>query len=128
MIHGAGAFAESWKMVVANFTSHEFNTIMFDMPGHLRSTGNALISIKECADFIDTLVNAFTTEYQLEKRFTLVGHSYGGAITGEVAIRNVDWLKNVVLVGTSSYFENVSSDEFMEKLKNGEMDLRLKDS
>lgn len=123
MIHGAGAFAESWSQVTSKFTSDEFNYIALDMPGHLRSGGEAFMTIDENADFINDFVHAIKADYGLKNDFTLVGHSFGGAVTGEVATRHYEWLKSVILVGTSSDFTNTSSPEFIENLKNGELDL-----
>lgn len=122
-IHGAGAFAESWNGVFSKFTSDDFNYVALDMPGHLRSGGELRYSIDDNADFINDFVKALQKKYNLKNDFTLVGHSFGGAVTGEVATRHYDWLKSVVLVGTSSDFTQVSSPEFINDLSNGVMDL-----
>lgn len=122
MVHGAGSHAESWGMVTSNFTG-DFNYITIDLPGHFRSSGVARKSIEESADFVNDFVLATKDKYKLKNNFTYVGHSLGGAIGVEVGTRHYDWLKSLVLVTTSSDFTKVSSPEFLEGLKNGEMDL-----
>lgn len=125
MIHGAGAFAESWGQVTGNFTSDNFNWITLDMPGHLRSEGEAKMSIHECAIFINAFVEVLLEEYGLLNEIVLVGHSFGGAVAGEVATEDYEWLDKLVLVGTSSDFTETSSTEFIDKLANGELDLEF---
>lgn len=122
LVHGAGSQADSWGFVTSKFTGN-FNYIALDLPGHYRSGGEARTSIDDDADFINHFVKAIQKKYHLKNDFTYVGHSLGGAIGIEVGTRNYDWLKSLVLVTTSSDFTHVLTPEFLENLKNGQMDL-----
>ena len=125
LIHGAGATADAWRGVVSQFESNNFNWVTLDLPAHRHSKGEAKETIEESAEFIKDFVQALRKEYKLKNDFTLVGHSYGGAITTELAIQNPAWLKSAVLICTSPNFTRASSEEFIDKLSKGELDLEF---
>lgn len=122
LVHGAGSIANSWDLVTARF-KESFNYIAIDLPGHFRSNGNPRKTIGAYAEFINDFVLAIMKEFKLVDNFTYVGHSLGGAIGIEVGVRQYSWLNSLILVATSSDFTSVSSPEFLERLKNGELDL-----
>lgn len=122
MVHGAGSQADSWAFVTPKLQG-DFNYITLDLPGHYRSGGEARTSINDDADFINDFVKAIQKKYDLKNDFTYVGHSLGGAIGIELGTRHYDWLKSLVLVTTESDFTHAVSQQFLDDLKNGQLDL-----
>lgn len=122
LVHGAGSHADSWNFVTSKFDG-DFNYIAIDLPGHYRSSGEAKMSISDNADFINFFVVNVQNKYKLKNAFIYVGHSLGGAIGVEVSTRNYSWLDSTILIATSSDFTEVTSQDFLDKLKHGKMDL-----
>jgi pimeloyl-ACP methyl ester carboxylesterase len=79
-IHGAGGSHQHWLYQVRDLLSA--STTAVDLPGHGRSEGAGRDSIESYGDWIV----AFLDESRVE-RAVLVGHSMGGAIALDVALR-----------------------------------------
>lgn len=95
-IHGAGGSTLSWAFQKTYF--EESNTvILVDLPGHGASGGPSLNSI---ACYADALQNTF--EDNAVGPAFIAGHSMGGAVAMDFAMRYPDLARGIVLVGTGA--------------------------
>jgi pimeloyl-ACP methyl ester carboxylesterase len=94
-IHGSGADHRSWPDGLRHLPAAAVFTP--DLPGHGRSTGSGRSRVSDYAD----VVAAFVERLAL-KNVVLMGHSLGGAIVLDLALRAPDWLAAIVLVGTGA--------------------------
>ncbi|ANG64661.1 alpha/beta hydrolase [Marinobacterium aestuarii] len=95
LVHGFLSGLSYWHKQVENFSSH-FDVIALDLPGYggeTRTTGPARIE-----DFADCVL------HQLDKlgveNFYLMGHSMGGMIAQEIALKAPDRVTRLVLYCT----------------------------
>jgi len=91
MIHGAGASSLSFYYQLRHFR----NSKAIDLPGH--PTGKACESIDRYVDW----VRGFNTARRY-KDVVLCGHSMGGAIALQYALRYPEELKAIILIGTGA--------------------------
>ena len=91
MVHGAGASSLSFYYQLRHFR----NSKAIDLPGH--PTGTACSSIDRYVEW----VRGFNTARRY-KDVVLCGHSMGGAIALQYALRYPDELKAVILIGTGA--------------------------
>lgn len=108
-LHGAGSSREFWHEQRAAFPeAHHLN-----LPGHSEardrdssSAGEGMRSISEYADWVEDYVGARHASplhsYPYPGSVILNGHSMGGAITLELALRRPPWLRAIVLTGTGA--------------------------
>lgn len=94
-IHGAGHDHSVWTLQTRYFASHGWNVVAPDLPGHGGSTGDALASIGEMADWIITLIATLGAGPA-----TLIGHSMGSLIALEAAARAPGQVAGLILVGS----------------------------
>jgi len=94
-IHGAGGDGSLWGYVMKNLK--EIHSIALDLPGHGESSGNPMERIELYADFIEEFLKVMGIG-----KCVLAGHSMGGAITLEIAVRKNQKLKGIVLVSTGA--------------------------
>lgn len=87
-IHGAGCTGEVFAGQLAHFS----DATAPNLPGHL--CAGAPSSISQFADAVE----AFAADRHLESA-VVCGHSMGGAIALELALRNPAWLAGAVLLG-----------------------------
>lgn len=92
-VHGAGGNVTHWPI---SFKENlDFSSIAIDLPGHGKSEGIALDSIEKYTDFLYQFV-----EQTSIKNFYLVGHSMGGAITQNFALKHSNLISGIVLLST----------------------------
>jgi long-chain acyl-CoA synthetase len=100
-IHGFGGQAEQWHYQLQKF-SIENRVIALDLRGHG-------LSDKPGRGYdMPQLVNDLETALVLLKvkgKFVLVGHSYGGAIVTEYALKNPDRVERLILMATAGEFK-----------------------
>ncbi len=100
-IHGFGGQAEQWHYQLQYF-SLENRVIALDLRGHG-------LSDKPSAGYdMPQLVNDLETALALLKvkgQFVLLGHSYGGAIATEYALKQPDRVERLVLMATAGEFK-----------------------
>jgi len=89
-IHGAGGGSATWQLQLRHFEG----SIAIELPGH--PNGSGLRTIPEYVAVVEDYVRRHGIEYPV-----LVGHSMGGAISMEFALRNPR-LAGLVLVGTGA--------------------------
>jgi pimeloyl-ACP methyl ester carboxylesterase len=97
ILHGWGHSASHWRQVAQLWRDRE--VISIDLPGfgceplHAGDWG-----IPEYARWVEAKLTARMSTMQ-EKRFILLGHSFGGRVAAEIASRQPSWLSHLVLVG-----------------------------
>ena len=98
MIHGAGQSTATWEYQIDPLKDHpKFNLMILDLPGHGRSIDLNSRSIIEYAEFLKN----FCDKLDLTK-LILVGHSMGGGIAQNFALRHPKRVIACVLVGTGA--------------------------
>jgi len=106
-VHGAANDHGVWAWQSRYFAHHGFNVLAVDLPGHGRSTGEALGSVEGIADWIAALLHAAGAE-----RAAVVGHSLGALAALECAARHPARVEKIVLVGPA--VPMTVSDELMD--------------
>ena len=96
-IHGAGFDHSVWVMPARFFARHGFSVLAPDLPGHGRSSGAALPTIEEMADWLAEFVVASGHE-----RTHVVGHSMGSLAALSLAHRHPELVLQCALLGTSA--------------------------
>ena len=115
-IHGSGGNAGHWQRVM-NGLAKNYRSIAVDLPGHGSSRGDGFESVVEYG----TLVNEFLDALGF-KKVVLGGHSLGGAIVQDVALRYPQKLKALLLIGTGARLRVLPEAlELMRKMASGEI-------
>ena len=97
MLHGAGFDHSTWALHSRWFAHHGFSVLAPDLPGHGYSSGKALSTIADMADWTASLLDAAGA---IKAR--LVGHSMGSLIALETAARHPDKVSGLSLIGTAA--------------------------
>jgi len=95
-IHGAGGSATSWQAQLDYF-SRTFNCFVMELPGHGAAQGQGAQEVKSYALWVRGALD----ELQVASPF-IIGHSMGGAITMDLAMRFPALPKGLVLAGTGA--------------------------
>jgi pimeloyl-ACP methyl ester carboxylesterase len=95
-VHGAGMDHTIWVLFSRFFARNGYNTIVVDFPGHGKSTGEALYSIEQMADWLEV----FLDKANINKT-ALIGHSMGSLVSIETASRLPDRINKLILLGTA---------------------------
>ncbi len=96
-VHGAANDHSVWALQSRYFAHHGFNVLAVDLPGHGRSGGEALASVKAIADWIPALMDAAGGGAA-----ALVGHSLGSLAVLECAARHASRVTKLVLIGPAA--------------------------
>jgi pimeloyl-ACP methyl ester carboxylesterase len=100
LLHGAGSNAHAWHYQYEHLGDRH-SPIAPDLPGHGRSSGvEALRSVDEYAAFTLALLDALKLD-----SVVVAGHSMGGAIAMELALRNPSRVRALVLIATAAKFD-----------------------
>lgn len=95
-VHGAGSTHEVWQAQQQHFED-KAKVIIPDLPGHGNSSGNGYDSIDKYADLIINLIKDLNID-----EFVLIGHSMGGAVAQNIALRYPEFLSSLVLIATGA--------------------------
>lgn len=98
LVHGAGGNMMHWPGELRRLPGHAVYAL--DLPGHGRSRGTGRSEIGAYAEVVREFADALQPE--LARPFALVGHSMGGAIAIEFALRYLGRLAGLILVGTGA--------------------------
>lgn len=96
LIHGAGGSGQRWAAQLTGLRG-QANVIAPDLPGHGESGGDLLTDIQGMADFVKDFTEALGAD-----KFILAGHSMGGAIVQEFALRYPGKAAGLILIGTGA--------------------------
>ena len=100
-IHGFGGQAEQWHYQLQKF-SVENRVIALDLRGHgLSDKPSRGYDMPQLVDDLETAL----TLLKVKGKFVLVGHSYGGAIVTEYALKNPDRVERLILMATAGEFK-----------------------
>src|SRR5438309_7681075 len=97
MLHGAGFDHSTWALHSRWFAHHGYSVLAPDLPGHGRSSGNALPSIADMADWTAALLEAAGAP-----KAKIVGHSMGSLIALETSARHPAKVSGLSLIGTAA--------------------------
>ena len=100
-IHGFGGQAEQWHYQLQQF-SMENRVIALDLRGH--GLSDKPRGGYDMPQLVNDLENALTL-LKVKGKFVLVGHSYGGAIVTEYALKNPDRVERLILIATAGEFK-----------------------
>jgi pimeloyl-ACP methyl ester carboxylesterase len=116
-IHGSGGNASLWLKVMEGLT-HEYEVLAVSLPGHGESKGGGMKSIPAYRDFLLDFLNALSLD-----RCFLGGHSLGGGIVLDFALRYPEKLKGVILIGTGARLRVLPEAlEMLRKMSAGLME------
>jgi len=93
-IHGSGGNASLWRKMV-NELANEYESLAISLPGHGESQGEGMKSISAYREFLIEFFDALGLE-----QVVLVGHSMGGGIILDFALRYPEKLRGIILIGT----------------------------
>jgi pimeloyl-ACP methyl ester carboxylesterase len=114
-IHGSGGNAGLWQKVMDGLAK-QYRSIAMDLPGHGPSRGEGFRSVSEYGDFVYEFLEALGF-----KKVVLGGHSLGGAIVQDVALRYPQKLRALLLIGTGARLRVLPEAlELMRKMASGE--------
>jgi pimeloyl-ACP methyl ester carboxylesterase len=95
LLHGAGGSHRSFDELVAALAGED--VIVPSLPGRGGSEGPAPATAAEAAGFVRALLAAIGVD-----RFTLAGHSYGGAVALELALAGESGLDGLLLIASGA--------------------------
>lgn len=116
-IHGAGGNHRHWLLQLATL-GRTYEVLVVDLPGHGLSQGRPQSKIEHYTDF----VHEFAVKLQ-KSSFVLAGHSMGGAIAMDFALRYPERLAAMILVATGAKLKVVP--EMLEIFGSGERTSKL---
>jgi pimeloyl-ACP methyl ester carboxylesterase len=103
-IHGAGSNGHTWHRQ-GEALGEKHSPIALDLPGHGRSAGiEGMRSVGDYADFIAAFLDALKI-----KSAVVLGHSMGGAIAMELALKHSARVEALILSCTAAKF-NISAE------------------
>jgi pimeloyl-ACP methyl ester carboxylesterase len=112
-VHGAQHDHSVWILQSRYLAHHGYGVLALDLPGHGRSTGPALASIGELAEWTGAVQDAAGVN-----EAAIVGHSMGSLIALECAARHPDRVAKIALLATA-YPMKVST-ELLQATKDDE--------
>lgn len=95
-IHGSGMSGSLWYKQ-KDALKNNLETILVDLPGHGKSSGDGCNSVEEYRDVVRDVIKNNSLE-----RCYIAGHSLGGAIAISFALTYPELLKGVLLIGTGA--------------------------
>lgn len=111
-VHGYTGDITDWRHQIEPFST-DYQLMIFDNRGHGKSEAPAdrsTYTVEQMADDAEALVAEVGFE-----RYHLLGHSMGGAIAQEIALRSAGRLRSLTLEDTSPLFD-LSGNEMLAKL------------
>ncbi len=103
-IHGLGSSADRW-LDIPDALSENLHIITLDLPGFGKSDKPRTMdyTIENFRDIIIDFINKIGIN---DDKISIVGHSLGGFIAAEVAMKKKDLIEKLVLIDSSGLLEN----------------------
>ena len=99
-IHGFGGQAEQWQYQM-QFFAVENRVIALDLRGHgLSDKPGSGYDMPQVVEDLETAL----TLLKVKGKIVLVGHSFGGAVVTEYALKNPDRVERLVVMATAGEF------------------------
>lgn len=105
LLHGIGGGRAIWAGSVAALAAAGFDAIAVDLPGYGGSQASPAGGVEHMADAVVATLDALGLE-----RAAVVGHSMGGLVAQEIAVRAPARLAALVLACTSPAFGRAEGD------------------
>jgi pimeloyl-ACP methyl ester carboxylesterase len=100
LLHGAGSNGHAWHYQY-EYLGNRHSPLAPDLPGHGRSSGvEGLRSLEDYAEFTLAFLDALRLDSAV-----IAGHSMGGAIAMELALRHPARVEALVLIATAAKFD-----------------------
>lgn len=100
-VHGFGGKAEQWQYQMQKFAV-ENRVIALDMRGHgLSDKPGRGYDMPRIVEDLETAL----TLLKVKGKIVLVGHSFGGAVVTEYALKNPDRVERLILIATAGEFK-----------------------
>jgi pimeloyl-ACP methyl ester carboxylesterase len=110
LIPGAGGSRLSWRNQLEPLDK-ALNVIVLELPGHGETSGDAAADVAIYTNFVIRVIEAWGLNKPI-----LAGHSLGGAIALETALRRSDLLSGIILISTGAHLPvNAMLFEGLEK-------------
>ena len=95
-VHGSGGNACLWQKAMEELRG-EYESLAVSLPGHGESQGEGMKTIPEYREFLKDFLNTLGLE-----NIVLGGHSLGGGIVQDFALRYPGGVKALLLIGTGA--------------------------
>lgn len=100
-IHGFGGQAAQWRNQLQKFAVDN-RVVALDLRGHgLSDKPTSGYDMPQILQDVETAL----TLLQVKGKFVLVGHSFGGAIVTEYALKNPDRVERLILIATAGQYK-----------------------
>lgn len=123
LLHGWGGSKNSMEPLVKLLEQNGNEAVAFDLLGFgSESNPPADWGIEEYADFVEDKISMVMSKVQKPKsKVTLIGHSFGGAISLKIASKNPVWLAKIVVIAPSwkraSYESRIKNHKWRSSIK-----------
>ncbi|HSR47290.1 MAG TPA: alpha/beta fold hydrolase [Anaerolineales bacterium] len=98
-VHGFGGSAVQWRYQLTHF-SDRHRVIALDLRGHGLSDAEGGYDLATLLDDLDDALKAL----DVPRKFVLIGHSFGGALAIEYALRHPGRISHLVLIATTGRY------------------------
>ncbi len=115
-IHGAGGNMEALRALAKQFP--EYKCILVDLPGHNLSGGKEPKNVDDYATALEMFIHS--EKKMLGDQITCIGHSMGGCISLELALRKIPEVKQLVILNSGAHI--TLNSQFMQKARQGKVD------
>lgn len=120
LIHGSGGNANLWRKVMDGLAD-AYHSLAVDLPGHGKSQGQGMKSIPEYREFLRDFFGVLGME-----KIVLGGHSLGGGIVQDFALRYPEKLRAILLIGTGARLRVLPEAlERMRQMAEGKIEPRF---
>ena len=98
LLHGGGFDRRVWEHCAAELAARR-RVVSLDLPGHGESRGRAIRRVAEGSEIVDAVREALEIESLI-----VLGHSMGGAVAQDYALRFADRVVALGLISTAPWF------------------------
>ena len=111
-VHGAGLDHSSFLLQSRYFAYHGWNVLAVDLPGHGRTPGSPISSVRGMAEWVLKAVPA--------EKFAIVGHSMGALVALECAASAPSRVDRIAMIGVA--YPMKVGEAFLEAAKRDHYD------